>query len=163
FEPPATRRLASVVEQLRFYTHGALAHVEVRRWADASSWEVRSGVGRCRGEVEFVDADRGGARVALGLAIDVDAVAIDVRVPDHLLSGRALDERHLRGLRGERFQAVMRDARILEERVGDLGVSQITEAMVLAFSRLALVRRSDLRSAYEDARDQDRVPEFVRE
>ena len=146
--PPATSALVDIVEAVKFFTHGALTHVEVRRWASESEFETHTNSGTRRGVVRFVDEGGGAGRVAIGLAVDVDAIAVDVRIPDRLLSHRDVAPKHLRGLRVERF----RDRILASGAAGLLGHFN-TERLVDAALRVVVVRAlasaSDIESAYQ--------------
>lgn len=149
--PPGTSPLVDVVDSVTFFTHGALAHVEVRRWANESEFETHTDSGTRRGVVRFVDQRGGSARVAAGLAIDVDAIGVKVRVGDGLISGQAVTPEHLRGLRVERF----RDRILGSGAVGVLGqfnAERLAEAALRVVVAHALSEDSDLETAYHRLR-----------
>ena len=149
--PPATSPLVDAIDKVSFFTHGGLTHVEVRRWANESEFETHTDAGTRRGVVRFVDQTGGSSRVAVGLAIDVDAVAVDVRISGRLLSARNLAPQHLRGLRVDRF----RDRILGSGAVGLLGqfnTERLADAALRVLVARALDAGADLESAYRDLR-----------
>ena len=152
--PPRTSPLVDLVEGVTFFTHGALTHVEVRRWANESEFATHTSSGTRRGVVRFVDEGAGSRGVAVGLAVDVDAIAVDVRIPDRLLSGRNVAPEHLRGLRVERF----RD-RVLGSRatglVGQFNTERLVDAALRVLVAGGLAGGSDIETVYRRLRATD--------
>jgi hypothetical protein len=144
--PPASSPVSGLIEAITFYTHGALAHVEVRRWANQSEFETHTSSMTRRGVVRFVNED-GSAAVAVGLAIDVDAIAVDIRVPDRLISGRNLDPAHLRGLRVERFRDLMLRSEAAAQ-LGHFNTERLVDGSLRALVSRALTSNTDLETAY---------------
>lgn len=161
--PAGNSPLSDIVEAVRFFTHGALAQVETRRWAAGARFEIHGhGSGTRRGSVRFADSERDDADVAIGLAVDVDAVAVDVRLPPAVLSGRALHDAHVRGLRTELFGHRMRGAG-RSQGLGDFNIDRLAESAVLVLARAALERDSSLEAVYADLRASRLVDELAAE
>ena len=157
--PASGSPLADVIDSTRFFTHGALTHVEVRRWAAEAAFETHTQVGTRRGRVRFVDRERADADVAVGLVVDVDAIAVDVRIPHAALSGRVLDPPHLEGLRTELF----RDRVIgsgQAQTLGSFNAQRLAESTVRVLARGALDRDSTLEAAYAELRTSSLVEEL---
>lgn len=147
--PAANSPLSDVVQSVRFFTHGALAHVETRRWASGARFETHSHAATRRGSVRFVDPERNDADVAIGLAVDVDAVAVDVRLPPAILSGRALEDAHLQGLRTELFSHRIRNSG-QPRGLGEFNLDRLAESATRVLARAALARDTSLEAAYAD-------------
>jgi hypothetical protein len=159
-KPPAASPLADLIDQVAFFTHGALAHVEVRRWAGGCDIETHTLADTTRGSVEFVDS-RDGQPVALGLALDVDAVAIDVRTPSGLITGRSLTDGHLRGLRTELFRARFAGSATVERLLGLFDAQRLADAFLLALLEEITARRIDPQAAFAALSEEERLPEAV--
>ena len=160
--PPAASPLAPLVDTVSFFTHGALAHTEVRRWAPACDLETATQSVRTRGRVDFVDA-RDGAPVALGLALDVDAVAIDVRVPGALVTGRALHATHMGGLRVERFREQFAKTPVIRRALGTFDAQRVADALLVTLLAEADERQADVASVFAALRERDALHEVVGE
>jgi superfamily II DNA or RNA helicase len=152
--PPGTSPLVDLVEAITFFTHGALAHVEVRRWANESEFETHTSAGTRRGVVRFVNESGGSGPVAIGLAIDVDALAIDIHVPDRLLSGRTVAPEHMRGLRIERFRERMLGSEAAA-RLGQFNTERVVDGAIRALVSRGLATKSDLETVYHRLRAED--------
>lgn len=151
--PPQADALAGLVSRVAFHTHGAHAHVEVKRWASEVDVETRTQSGTTRGRVRLVDGARGGTPVAIGLAIAVDALALDVRVPDALLSEHRFAEAHLRSLRVDRFRHILASAPGAQRILGDFGAERLSRDLLLALIQAAAAGDRDLQAAYLALRD----------
>lgn len=160
--PAPSSPLSDVVDSVRFFTHGALTHVETRRWAAGARFEIHSQSGTRRGSIRFVDRERDDADVAVGLAVDVDAVAVDVRLPPGVLSGRPLEEVHLHGLRTELFGHRVRNSGP-SQGMGDFNLDRLAESAIRVLARAALERDSSLEAAYAEVQPARLVDELTAE
>lgn len=160
-QPPSSDSLRDLVSRVAFHTHGAHAHVEVRRWASEVEIETRTQTGTSRGRLRFVDGQADGAAVGIGLAMAVDAIALDIRVPDELLSGPSLRTDHLRALRVDRFRDRLLSAPGPRRILGEFGTDRLASALLLALIQDAADHGLDLRAAHLELRDGGRLLEAI--
>jgi hypothetical protein len=158
--PPTASPLAALVEEVVFFTHGGLTHSEIRRWASTCDIETLTLSNMARGSVELVDG-RDGQVVALGLAIDADAVAIEVRVPRDLVTGQQLDERHLGGLRVERFRETFSRSASVPRTLGSFDAERLADALLLALLDEVSRRDIDIASAYLVLQEEQRLSDAI--
>lgn len=160
--PPETSQFVDLIDTVTFFTHGGLAHVEVRRWANESEFETRTDQGTRRGVIEFVDESSDSNRVAVGLAIDVDAVAVDMRVTGHLISGRDVAPEHLRSLRVERFREQVLASGLIH-LLGQFNAERFAEAALRVVVAHALGTDCDTEAAYQQLRSDDQLGTLILE
>lgn len=156
--PPTASPLAPFVEQVTFFTHGGLAHVEVRRWASRCEIETLTLSNTTRGTVRLIDG-RDGQDVALGVAIDADAVAVDVCVPRAVVTGRQLDSRHLGGMRVERFRETF--SRAASRTLGPFAADRVADGLLLALLEESSEREIDIESTYAALQEEQRIAEAL--
>lgn len=107
FPPPIASPWAPLVADVRFYTHQAIAPIEVRRMALGSEASIRHRDGTST--VKAFSFEMIGTTAALGFSISVDALCLRLRFPDALWSDLG-DEQ------SPRYRA-MRTARFHDEAV----------------------------------------------
>ena len=158
--PPETSPLADLVEGVTFFTHGALTDVEVRRWASASDYETHTHAGTRRGTVRFADKHGAARHVAIGLAVDVDAIAVDVRVPTGVLSEMVVSPAHLRGLRVEHFRDRMLGSSAALQ-LGRFNTERLVDAALQVVVAHGLTGDSDIEGAYQRLLAENRLMEAI--
>jgi hypothetical protein len=146
--PPHGSPLAELVAAVRFHTHGSIAHVEVRRWAGEVDVETLTHRGAQRGLIRLLDGNASNAPVAVGLALDVDAVLIESPIAPNLLTGRQLSEAHVRRLRVDYFMDTLRGSTLLQRRLGGFAVERIGRALIHALIQRATSANLDLASGW---------------
>jgi hypothetical protein len=159
--PPSANPLAGLVEKVEFHTHGGFAHVEMRRWAAAAEIETRTLSNTSRGTLSFVDTSTGGEPVGVGLAMDVDGLAVDVRVPDGLITAGALSDKHLRGIRVEYWRHLLVESQGTRRLLGRFDTERLADAVLLVVIEEAIAQGGTLESAYGALRGGDRLTDAV--
>ncbi len=149
-QPPRASPLAALVGHVTFYTHGGIAHVEVRRWAAEADVEALTLAQVSRGTVFFTDGPETASRVGVGLALDVDAVCIEVTEPERILSDADITSAHLRSLRVERFYDQARAAPLLRRALGEFAVERTARGTLTALIDRAIDQHVDLAAAYRE-------------
>jgi hypothetical protein len=153
--PPRASPLAALIDNIAFHTHGGVAHVEVRRWAVEAEIDTLTTHASERGRAYFTDGPSDTARVGLGLALDVDALRIELTVPERLLSAASFHPPHLRALRVERFVDRVTSAEALTREFGHFALERIARAAVTALIERAIDSDSDLGAAYQQLGDDE--------
>ena len=143
--------MAALVGEVSFYTHGGVAHVEMRRWASEVDVETLTREVTQRGVVRLIDANA--APVAVGLALDVDAVSIELRGTTNLLSARGISDDHLRRLRVDYFRDALSESDLLQQVLGRFAVERIGRALIHALIHEATAADLDLPSAWARVAD----------
>jgi hypothetical protein len=155
FRPPRATPLASLIDNVTFHTHGGVAHVEIRRWAVEADIETLTQATAERGSSYFADGSADEPRVGLGLALDVDGLCIELKVPERIISDASIAPAHLRSMRIERFLDQANGAESLIRELGGFAVERIARAAVTALIERAIDEDTDLATAYQQLGDHD--------
>jgi superfamily II DNA or RNA helicase len=158
--PADVSPLADVIDAITFHTHGALTHVEVRRWANESAFETHTSSGTKRGVVRFKDESAGGADIAVGIAVDVDGVAVDLRIPQEVLTGRDHAPGHLRGMRTERFRDLVLKSSCARE-LGRFNAERLVDSTLRVLATEAVAGDDGLEAAFARLRADGRIADAV--
>jgi Helicase conserved C-terminal domain/DEAD/DEAH box helicase len=140
---------ASTIRGLEFHTHHLGIPVELRRFALGAA----ATVGRARRPKEnlslrfILGSPEAPDPVALGFAVDVDAVQVGLQYPVQLHETVARDERLLRGLRVARFRDLLDQSAALKDSTNHFQRAWLAHSFLAAVAADALTTRSDLRDA----------------
>lgn len=153
---PEPSRWSGIVESVVFHTHGLARPVEMRRFATGARYQITVQRETREGEISFtrgVDA----SPVAIGFAIEVDALAIGIRVPADLRERAANSPDLARGLRPARFRdAVAGDDR-LDGVANTFQRGWLAEIFLAALTACALDRECSLEEAVAVVAPDDRT------
>lgn len=144
-----------LLEALRFYTHAHANPIEVRRFTLGSFYagKVRGGES-VRGAVNFVDSVGGPA--ALGFSLDVDALGVELKLPDSVFERLGLAEPMvLRGLRVARLTWLLQGDEQLAVHANHFQVDWLCRVALAALVLTAAgdsLRPQRIEEAFEDIR-----------
>lgn len=141
---PRADPLAAWLRGTYFHLHAEQSHVEMRRAAVGADATVQFADGtEVRRRPQFIDA--AGVHVAVGAVYDVDAVRLDLAVPERLDQTAA----GFRGLRSAYLAHVMKTDQVLLTHANVFQIDWLHEALEIMLVRAAVEAGSDLSAVFE--------------
>ena len=148
---PAGSPWRGLIRSVGFFTHALGTAIELRRFALGSRYELRlKGDGPLSGTVAFHSVAEGTSRpVAVGYALDVDALRLEVQVPDGLHELSSSNARLVRSLRTARFAHLVKTDPELEGIANDFERDWIVQVTLSALLLEAMARNCSLEEGVE--------------
>lgn len=159
---PSPSNWASLIREVRFFTHGHQAPLEIRRFATGSEATfVSVGGNRFESEIAFVDAPQSASNVAappsaiaVGFAADVDGVVFRVALPSGFGVDRASPEL-IRGLRTALFRDRIIAATALDGIANRFRRQWLADVYVAALSESSLASGRPLTETWQSRTESD--------
>ncbi|MCB9759491.1 MAG: DEAD/DEAH box helicase [Alphaproteobacteria bacterium] len=149
-----------IVKGLHFFIHAHANPIEARRFALGADYTLKRQRGeQAEGSVRFEDPAAQNQSVALGFAMDVDAVCVEVQVPPALHQRLATQEGEtLQGIRTARFRYLMETHGDLRAHANIFQIQWLTRIALGALVMVAHRTGHDLRGALQHIFDRSFAP-----